>query len=144
MKQIKLAALVLVTLLLTAGTALALDSANLLIQANVLGTCSFSAPSTTLDFLDIDPTSGLDETATTSIDYTCTNGTAYTLTTPASGTISNGTDSITVNLAYTDAGGGTGTGAATTLTIDGTIPFANYSGVSAGLYTGTVVLDVSP
>ncbi|PLX99186.1 MAG: hypothetical protein C0623_10115 [Desulfuromonas sp.] len=133
-----------IVLVLVASTSFAADSATLNIQANVQGTCSFAAASALLDFTNIDPTSGAPAIAATSIDYSCTNGVAYTLTLPPTATIANGVNTIGVNLAYTDNGTTTGTGLATTIDIDGTIPFANYSASPAGLYTGTVTLDVSP
>lgn len=131
-------------LLLSAGAAFAADTATLTVQANVLGTCSFDAAGALLDFADIDPTSGADATASTTIGYTCTNGVALGVwTTPATATIVNGASNIDVNLAYSGQVA-TGTGALETLTIDGTIPFANYSTVPAGLYTGTVILGINP
>ena len=136
--------IIAIVMVLVATASFAADSATLNIQANVQGTCSFSAASTLLDFTNIDPTSGAPAIAATTIDYSCTNGVVYTLTLPAAATIANGLDTIGVNLAYTDNGTGTGSGLATTIDIDGTIPFANYSASPAGLYTGSVTLDVTP
>lgn len=137
-------ALVLAALILSAGSAFAADTATLTVQANVLGTCSFSAPTALLDFVNIDPTSGAAATATTTLGYTCTNGTILgAWTTPATAVIANGGNNITVNLAYSGQVA-TGTGLPETLTIDGTIPFANYATSPAGLYSGTVLLGINP
>jgi len=144
MKKLTLALLTIALLAIGAGTALAADTATLTVQANVLGTCSFDAAGALLDFADIDPTSGSDATATTTIGYTCTNGVALGIwTTPATATISNAGNNILVDLVYSGQVA-TGTGVSETLTIDGTIPFANYATAPAGLYTGTVTLGINP
>ncbi len=136
--------LITVVLVALASSAFAAGSATLTINANVLGTCNFSAAGATMDFLNIDPTAVVDATAATSIDYNCTSGVVYTFTNPATASITNGTDNMTVDLVYTDAGTGTGSGAVTTLTINGTITVANFTGVTAGAYTGTATLNINP
>ena len=136
--------LITFVLVALASSAFAAGSATLTINANVLGTCSFSAAGATMDFLNIDPTALVDATASTTIDYNCTSGVLYSFVNPAAASITNGTDTMAVDLLYTDAGTGTGTGVATTLTIDGTITVANFTGVSAGAYTGTATLNINP
>jgi len=136
--------IIAIVMVLVATTSFAADSATLNMTATVQGTCSFAAASTLLDFGTIDPTAGTDATASTSIDYTCTNGVVYTLTLPAAGSITDGTDTIGVNIAYADGGGGSGSGVPATIVIDGTIPAANFATVGAGVYNGFVTLDVSP
>lgn len=136
--------MMVLALVFVSSSAYAAGSATLDVQATVLGTCSFAAASTTLDFGNIDPTSGVDALGSTTIDYTCTNGTIYTLTTPVAASITDGVDIINLNLAYVDGGTGTGTGVASTLSVNGTIPAANYATVGAGVYTGSVTLDVNP
>jgi hypothetical protein len=135
--------LITFVLVALASSAFAAGSATLTINANVLGTCDFSAAGATMDFLNIDPTAVVDATASTSIDYSCTSGVVYTFTNPANTSITNGTDTMAVDLVYSTAGG-TGTGVAETLTIDGTITVASFTGVTAGAYTGTATLNINP
>lgn len=135
--------LLTVALVTLASAAFAAGTATLTINANVLGTCDFSAAGATMDFLNIDPTAVVDATASTTIDYSCTSGVVYTFTNPANTSITNGTDTMAVDLAYSTVGG-TGTGVAETLTIDGTITVANFTGVTAGAYTGTATLNINP
>lgn len=138
--------IIAVALVAIASTTFAAGTATLTINANVLPTCSFVAAGTTMTFAPIDPTSLVDATAQATINFNCSTGVAYAFTNPATASIANGPDTMTVDLVYTDgtAVPGTGSGVDETLTIDGTITVANFTGKPAGAYTGTATLTVNP
>jgi hypothetical protein len=101
-----------------ASSAFAVGNATLTVTADVLPTCSFTTTTATLAFGSIDPTAAVDATASTSISYNCSSGLGYTFNNDATAIINNvAPDNMTVDLAYVDAGIGTGTGVDTVLTI---------------------------
>ena len=137
----KIIVLLLVMGLLTvAGKAMALDSANMTVNATVLGTCGISSAPTIN--LTLDPSSGRDVTGNGNIDFICTNGTGYTLAGPAGGTMT-GPGNIIYALGYTNLVG-VGTGLTQTSVATVTVPYANYATVPAGAYTETVVVTINP
>lgn len=131
-----------------AGTAMAADTANLSVTAQVVGACKMTGGS--LNFGNLDPTNPVAVSGNSSgVTVTCTKGTAYTLTgndgaTP-SGTqkrLANGSNYIPYSI--TIPASGTGTGAPEDVTITGDIAAGAYTTSPAGTYTDTVLLSVNP
>lgn len=125
-------------------------STNLPVSASVAGTCQFDVVGS-LAFGALDQTSAGDATASTSIGFWCTKNALYTLSDPTnsdgaeSGTITNGTDSITYSVTYDNfSGSGGGKTSPITSTINGTILNANYVNVSAGNYAGNMLFTITP
>lgn len=143
------------TILLAAGVQAATNT--LSVSASVSGTCKFNTDTSTLAFGALDPSAAVDATASTSITYRCTKGTAATTTanngSNASGTqkrLSNGAATPEyINYALSLNGGsqtGTGHGAGKdlTLSVSGTITAASYENATAGSYTDSVTLTLTP
>lgn len=137
-------------LLCAAGFAQAAGSADINVSATVQGICKFQAASADLAFGSLDPSGGVDATASGSIDYKCTNGTAAPTVSFNSGTgsrtMSGGGNTLayTITLGSTVAGTGFGSGQEKTLTLGGTISAANLENAKAGLYTETVQININP
>lgn len=137
-------AVVALAVVAMAGKAMAAGSANLTVNATVLGSCTVSAAPTIA--LTLDPTSGLAGTGTGNIDFLCTNGTAYTLSGPVAGTMNSIASGANINytLGYTNTVGA-GTGATQTSVATVTVPYANYATAPAAVdYTSTVVVSILP
>ena len=145
-------------LLLAAGTAMALDTATLTVQAVVSPTCKFSSPAAaTLSFPVLDPGNAVNVTASTTLSFWCTDGTAYTIT-DDDGLYETGVDAnrmrstalatpefIPYTISYAPAtGNGTGPTSPITLTVSGDILGTDYSANSPDLYTDTVTLTINP
>lgn len=146
MKKLKLAALALSLVgILTAGNALALDSAQVNVSATVAGSCSFDALSYNMAFGTINVTDTGVKTATAPVKFTCTNNTTYTIDNVAGARTMTGPAAET--LAYTIAAyttTATADGSLTAVNLDGSIAQAAYQAASAGLYTETLTLNITP
>jgi spore coat protein U-like protein len=133
------------------------DTATLTVNASVVGVCKFQAAGATLTILQagnpIDPSVPTAASGSTTIDYKCTKG-----QTPAFSAgngsnfagggrhVSNGIDSMLYSLTLTPPAG-TAAGfaaAAQQLAISGGIAIADFQAVSAGAYTDSVTLTVTP
>lgn len=141
----------------TMGFATAADTQNLSVTATVSATCKFFSTAQTLTFGTVDPSSaGPISGSGASVSYKCTKGTAATGVTLSTGAnpqagvrrMGNGTDFIPYSLSLT---GGTQTGAgfgsavtASALTFTSAIVATDYQNVSAGSYTDTVVMSITP
>lgn len=149
-------AVIAISVIAMAGMAMAGDSNTLTVSANVVGTCKFSAATSTLAFGALDPTLATDATATGSTTFWCTKGASYTVTDDdglyETGANANrmrhetiGTEYIPYALTYTPtSGSGSGKTSTITLNISGTIANANYVNASAGNYSDTVTLSITP
>lgn len=135
-----------------AGTVFAATT-NVTVSANIVGTCRFnSTPS--LDFGQLDQTSGSDATASGNLVFWCTTGTAYTLgdeANPAvgdgsfSGTLVDGGNSIDYSISYNAfSGSGAGKTSAITSTLNATIANAQFVDKPAGNYSDTVTFTIAP
>lgn len=132
------------------------DTATMTVTATVVGVCKLvSVP--TLDFGTLNQaTAAAVNPPAVNVTYRCTKGTppgsfkVGTLTSgPFNGSLSNGTDSITYTInwaAPTTAGSGLGTGVTpVNVPLTGSMPGgANYQNVSAGTYTQSVAIEISP
>lgn len=144
-----------VALLLTGG-ARASDNVTVTVNATVTGVCKFFTSSPVVNLTNtgtgsnIDPSSSTSATGNAAIIYRCSNGTTPTFTVPATATITcaacTGTPTMAPTIASSNTGAGTGlgTGKDQTLTVTGTITQANFQNALAGLYSGTMVVSVSP
>lgn len=133
-------AVVALAVVAMAGKAMAADTANLTVNATVVGTCVINSAPTINLYLD--PAVVADGTGSGLIDFTCSNGTIYTLSGPAASTLT-GPGSINYTLAYTNTAG-TGTGLSQTSTASVIVPYALFSVAPAGVYTDTVVVSIIP
>ena len=165
-KSIKLTALASVVLAVGVAIstgAFAGGTTPLTINAKISGTCKVTTAPGTLDFGTIDPTGGSNATASTTFVMKCSNGTTSTAATDDGGLHFSVTKrmqhSVTATaflpyaIAYSGdvgfAGAGFGGAAASqTVTINGTITPAQYSGAvattGAELYADTVTITVNP
>lgn len=148
MNTLRLIATIAAVLVLSAGSALAVGTATVDIQATVLGTCNFNSGGA-INFGNLDPTSGASPSVTnpTAANFTCTSGTAYAITDDAGLTAGYNLDDglgnqIPYAIAY--AAAGVGTGLAQDLSITADINFADYQTKPAGVYSDTVTLTINP
>lgn len=142
--------------LLLSGGARASDNVTVTVNATVTGVCKFFTSSPVVNLTNtgtgsnIDPSSSTSATGNAAIIYRCSNGTTPTFTVPATATITcaacTGTPTMAPTIASSNTGAGTGlgTGKDQTLTVTGTITQANFQNALAGLYSGTMVVSVSP
>jgi spore coat protein U-like protein len=136
-------------------------TANLTVNAKILGVCKVTSGPGTLDFGTIDPSSGGPALASTTFDMKCTNGTTSTAATSGNGlhfagSTKNMLHPVTagVLLPYSIsfsgdtgfAGTGFSGGASNTVTISGTVLQTDFANAlaSAAAYTDTVVITVNP
>ena len=135
------------------GAAWAADTNTLTVQASVLGTCKFFSGTSTLNFGALDPSSTADGTGTTTANYWCTRGVTPIISPGLGGNPVGSTrrmvdvasgDLIPYTLAFTHAGTSAGPGSPRTLTIDGTVLNADYIGKSAGGYSDSVTITLTP
>jgi spore coat protein U-like protein len=130
------------------------DTGQVDIDATVAGTCKFTATggSTTIN-VTLDPSSGSDVTGSGSLQFWCTKGASYTVsdddglheTGLDQNRVSNGTEYIPYSFNYSPTSGtGNGPSSPITLNVSATFAYSDYSGASAGTYTDTVTITVSP
>ncbi len=140
---------------LVAGGAAWAATTNVAVSANVVGTCqvtnALGSPSVAFGQLD-QVSAPLANGTVVQPTFWCTKNTAYTigddLGANDGGTgnyrMTNGTDFIAYTFTYTTTGPGTGKTTPITMNIAATVPAGTYSDVSAGSYTDTVVLTITP
>ncbi len=149
-----LVGLIAVGMILITGAALAAGNNTLTVQASVTGTCKFSSPTSTLSFGSLDPAVGTDVNGSTITQFWCTKGTTETLSANDGANFSGGkknmkhttgTDLIPYTLSLSpDGDSNAGPASPRTLTINGQILGADYTGKTAGDYADTVTLDIKP
>jgi spore coat protein U-like protein len=134
----------------------AADTQNLSVSATVQALCKFSSAVQTVSFGTLNPSAPvLVNGSGAAVTYKCTKGTAAAGVTAGNGNnfasgsrrMTNGTDFIPYTLALSgDTQTGLGFGAAgnLSLTVGGTVAGADYQDVSAGNYTDTVLLTITP
>jgi len=136
------------------SAAWALDTNTLTVTASVVGTCKFSAATSTLNFGALDPSTPVAVNGSTSPQFWCTKGvTTDVVTADLGGNAvagvrqmkdTAGTDIIPYSLTLIpDGNPNAGPGSPRTLNITGTIPASSYSGVTASTYSDTVVLTIN-
>ncbi len=143
-------------LVLFSGAAFAGDTNTVTITANVVGTCKFNSATSTLAFEPLDPASGNDVNAETTTTFWCTKNATYSIT-DDDGLYESGpngnrmrhasitTEHIPYSFSYSPAtGSGQGRTSPITLTISGTVTYANYQNAAAGDYSDTVLLTITP
>lgn len=154
MKRV-LAALTAVTAIAMAGSAMAADSNTLTVQASVTGTCKFSSPTSTLNFGALDPSLGTDVPGSTTTQFWCTKGVSTDAIVADNGLNFAGgkrqmkdavsTDVIPYTLTLTkDGNANAGPATPRTLTVAGNVLGSDYTSKSAGSYSDTVVLNITP
>lgn len=144
-----------VAIVAMAVPAMAADSNTLTVQANVVGTCKFSAPKTSLlDFGGLDPSVGTNVNGSTTTQFWCTKGVNTDAISAGNGLnfgakrqmkdIVSG-DLIPYTLALVkDANPNVGPATPRTLTINGQVLGTDYTAKTAGSYSDTVILDIIP
>jgi spore coat protein U-like protein len=151
MRTLSLALATLTLFAAFAGNALA-DTQDLVVSAQVVGTCRFDSASD-IDFGTLDQTATTDETATGNLVFWCTKNANYALTDEAnptidgsfSGTLVGTNDSIPYDLTYTNfSGSGAGKTSPITSVVTATIINADYVDVEADTYSDTVTFTVTP
>jgi len=146
---------------LVSTSALAASTTHTLsVSATVTGNCKFnSAGPTTLTIATgggvIDPSAAGPATGSVGVAFRCTTGTTSSIaaddglnsTGPGARRVANGGNFMPYSLTLTNAaqvGSGFGAGQDKTLTVDGSITAANYQNATAGGYTDTVTLTITP
>jgi spore coat protein U-like protein len=129
-----------------AGTAMAANSVQLNVTAQVINTCKFTGPGT-LAFGNLDPTlaNGAATATSSGISIQCDSGTSNVVVTPTSTngwTLNYGTNTIAYTLAAMPAVNTDGLSHAYNVT--GNIAPNAYSSKPAGTYLDTVTLNVTP
>ncbi|MEK6806403.1 MAG: spore coat protein U domain-containing protein [Pseudomonadota bacterium] len=132
---------------------------DLAVSAQINGNCKFNgAGPTALTLANsgalIDTSLATDATGSATVPFRCTKGTTSAISAGnglhfagGSRNVDSGTETMAYSLALSDdaqVGTGHGAGQDLTLTVDGTIAFANHQNASAGTYTDTVVLTITP
>lgn len=142
-------------LIAAAGTAMAAGSNTLTVTASVTGTCKFSSGVSTLDFGSLDPSVGNNVNVSPTTQFWCTKGVSTDVITANNGLNYDGTkrnmldavsgDLIPYTLALSmDANPNAGPASPRTLTLNGGVLGADYTGKSAGSYSDTVTLNINP
>lgn len=150
MKRILL--IVAIAMIAFSGVAMAGDTATVTVSANVVGTCKFLS-SGSVSF-SLDPSAGGNVSGTvTQPTFWCTKGTSYTIT-DDDGLNESGTthrmkhatndEYIPYTFSYTSAGTGSGRTTTVTMNIASSVNEADYQNASAGSYSDTVTLTITP
>jgi spore coat protein U-like protein len=137
------------------GAAWASDSNTLAVSANVTGTCKFTVANSTLNFGALDPSTPVAVNGSANPQFWCTKGVTTDLIVASFGQNPAGTtrqmrdsvstDLIPYSLTLTPDGLANGGPSVTrTLNIAGTVLAADYTGKSAGSYSDTVTLTLTP
>lgn len=154
MKRLILTAMAVITAVMVSGAAMAATN-TMTVSASVVGTCRFSAATSTLAFGALDPSSVADGAGSVNVNFWCTRGTAYSMTDDdglnETGVNANRmqhavtpTEYIPYSINYAAAGTGLGATSPITLTVTGAIANADYINALEGAYADTVVLTVTP
>lgn len=153
MKRLLAAALIF-GLISSAGVAMAAGTNTLTVSANVVGTCMFSSPTSTLAFGPLDPALTTDAAGTGTTNFWCTKNATYTVSDDL-GLYKSGaqrrmqhatipTEYVPYSMTYTTTGIGAGKTTPITLTLSGTVVNADYVNAAAGNYADTVIITVTP
>ncbi len=149
-------------LILTAGSAMAADSTDVDVTANVQGNCRFTnAGNGTLDFGTLDPTAAVDVTGVsiTGVTYRCTLNASVSI--DDGDGLNDGAEGLGHHMWYNDGTtdyyipysitglplSGTGVGGSTDVTLSGVtggVLATDYQDEPAGSYVDTLTLDISP
>lgn len=155
MMKKSMAVFIALAVLAAGGAAWAVDTNTLTVTASVAGTCKFVAPKTSALSFTLDPSVGGNISASTSTTFWCTKGVTTGPFTNNTGLhfaagknqmlASVGTDVIPYTLTLApDAAVNAGPVSPRTLTIQGTVLGTDYTSKSAGTYSDTVILSVTP
>jgi spore coat protein U-like protein len=151
----KVAALgVALSALFMSASAMANGTNTLTVSANVVGTCKFVSTTSALGFGALDPSVGTTANATGSTTYWCTKGVTTAAITASDGAnfsaarrMKHATvaDYIPYSLTLTPSTTApAGPGVPLTLGLAGSVLGTDYTAVSAGAYTDTVTLTITP
>lgn len=128
------------------------DTANVTVSATVVGTCKFTSAGAVSFTLD-PSVGGAVAGSITQPTFWCTKGTSYALTDNDGLHFGSGAqrmkhgsaaEYIPYTFAYTTSGTGTGPIAPFTMDITSQVAAADYMNASAGSYSDTVVLTITP
>lgn len=141
--------------ILTSAATFAADTATVNVSANVVGTCKFNSGGSVA--FTLDPTSAADAAGTvTQPQFWCTKGATYSITddkganeavagaAPRRMRHATLTEYIPYTFTYTASGTGTGKTAPINLDIASNVVNADYVNASAGNYSDTVILSITP
>ncbi len=152
MKKVLYLTMVLGLVLMLTGAGIAGDSAPVSVSATVVGTCKFLTGGS-ISFI-LDPSVGGNVNGTvTQPTFWCTKGASYTIT-DDDGLYESGTthrmkhatedEYIPYSFSYTATGSGNGRGNPITMNISSTVLGGDYLNASAGSYSDTVTLTITP
>jgi spore coat protein U-like protein len=123
------------------------------VSATVVGTCKFNSGGS-VDFGSLDPSVGTDVSGTvTQPEFWCTNGASYSIT-DDNGVNNTGptyrmkhaslAEYIPYTFSYTSSGTGSGPTSPVSMDIAADVLGSDYTGASAGSYSDTVTLTITP
>lgn len=141
--------------LLGAGASNAADSQVVTVNATIIGTCKFNSGQTPVVTVantgaNIDPSLAGPATGSVNVLYKCTNGTTPVFSGPATATVTCTTPATCTTttmppaMTYTTGGAGAGFSTNKTLVVAGSLTQVQYQDMSAGTYSGTVTVNVTP
>ena len=145
----KLSLIAAVTLSSIIGSAYAADTQAVTVNASITSVCKFTTQAQTINFVAIDPSAIVDQTAPLSVSYKCTNGTsAPTIAAPPASFIAltKGTETMSFTVdafSATTAGQGFAAAASTVNTLIRIVP-AQFQGKTAGAYAGSLSVTINP
>lgn len=139
----------LLMLVSMAGLAMAVDTANVQVTANVMATCRFQSINPIA--FTVDPLLGGNQGGTANLVFQCANGVNYTLNDSDgvgdvglyTGNLASGGNTMAYSVSYTNAQAAS-TGVAVTSLLTATVTQAAYNGKPAGSYTDTIVFTITP
>jgi len=152
-------AIVILACLAAVGTAAFGDTGTLAVTATVLSksVCKFDTNTSTLNFGALDPAVATDVNATSSVDFVCRGSApvAAFLFTDDNGQNMSGPGArrmrraaapeyLPYDLAFSPASGTVPKNVHRTLTISGTVHWADFRGAMAGAYADSVVVSILP
>ena len=155
MKRALAAAAAIIVLIWLTGAGMASDSNTLTVQASVVGTCKFNSSTSTLNFGSLDPSLGSNVNGSTTTLFWCTKGVTTDAVSSSNGlnfaagkrgmkdAVSGDVIPYTLGLSK-DLNSNAGPTAPRTLTISGNILGADYTGKTAGSYSDTVTITLTP
>ena len=135
-----------------ASTAMAADTANLNVSAEVQSICSLDATDYNFAFGVLDPAAVAPVSITQVAQVMCTAGTAYTITPPAGPgfNMTSGANTLPYTLTLDGANApisATASGVADSYDLEATIQHTDFnfaSGLPVGVYTDVQILSVNP
>lgn len=151
MRKTLILAATLLAVVALSGTAMA-GTATVAVSATVVGTCKVTTSSGSIVFGNLNPDTGADPavgTVTPPVIW-CTNGATYSITAASPNKVGSqfnmisGTELLPYSFTFGTPGVGAGPNTPITLGLAGSVAKSAYSVATAGVYSDTVTLTITP